>query len=608
MCRWSASLALLTSILVATSALHCGSAALDASDEGDPGPGDNADGAPDDVAPIPDASDAPDDVEQSGDAADASDDGGPFDAGPSWSTTFTFVASSGAKNARLSLTGPTPLVKTGYPLSAPTCTPVDGAVTCSIVVKDRKPGSYVANLDIEDDAANPHVLASSREVPVVVPDEDVTIMLTPIGFPTNLAIAPSSPVNTLDDGNGGLRLVGPLARDLEVTVFDATGSIIPAASAPTFTVATAGTYLTTAGAPTSANPSRFSLTPPSTWPRGSTGTLKVSASFAGPRPDGGTVIDACATPGSICSKQISIRPRELMAITDVSSPVVDLYDIAGATPMSLGSVTLAGATRVWTAAFDVDGNLYLSDGDQSSVVAIYDAPNYTFRRSISNLAYVSAAVVSPDKTNLYTLSNIPGRVVATPLSTYVPGTPLSIGNQLTTAVLSLDAKTLLFTDLGSNAVQRYDTDTKTLRSAAALPNGCAPTGLARSADGAYVFAACGGNETVQVVRVSDGVVTGSIPALSDPYGVAYDARNGVVCTAAQTTHRVVLLNDTHDGKVTARATVGLPASVQLMAADANGVCYAASQSSDTVYSVDVATGTRGPTIVKNGAYYLAILP
>ncbi|MEO9025897.1 MAG: hypothetical protein ABI329_02460 [Candidatus Tumulicola sp.] len=275
------------------------------------------------------------------------------------------ASSSQAQAIALNLSGPTPVAQTiVLSAGAPGCVNVTGGAICQAALP-LLPGTYtaVAATYGSTNASPANMLGSAATIGFTVAYGAANVVnLTPAGIPSRLDVVPGSMMSD-ENAQGGIDLYGAGKHQLLAQLIDANQNIIVGSASPTVSAIQAGGSLALSVVGSAApSPNVFSIAPPSAY-AGGTATLHVAARFSGQS------ANPCVQAGAVCSGNVTIDVRQLLAVANSSANTVTLY--AGGQNVPLVTIQ-NGVTNPQALVFDADGDLFVAS--QPGSVTEYAVP------------------------------------------------------------------------------------------------------------------------------------------------------------------------------------------------------------------------------------------
>ena len=519
-----------------------------------------------------------------------------------------YYVSASTQSMSISIAGPTPVnpPPVNFTPSSPNCTAGPNGLVCQTQVTQLQPGAYTGTITTYDNVnATGNVLSTAQTVPFTIKAGLTNaVLLTMSGVPHSITATPNSAVNTVTTGSNAYDLIGTPAHAFTVESLDADGNVIAGPGAPTFVIAqSGGSFGAVLTQPTKAAPNTVGVTPPATWPLGANASLTVTASFAGQGTDG------CASPGAVCSLNLTVTPRELMAVSDGSgaSAIVRIYDVTSGTPVFVKSLAMPNGTDV--AKFDPNGNVFVGPNHlHGTNPAEFLGPALSSPgNTITSLGLLGDFAFLPDGSTMYADDQTKTGIQSYNIATGLLNNPIPVTPQGALAV-SPDGAVLYDTDDINEIVQPVNTAHNGIQTPISLPAGCSPKAITVSPDSTRLFVSCFGNDTVAIIEAASGA-TQSVGSASGPFTLAYDPTTSDLCVPNAGSAMVELIHDNGDGSGTNVATLPVGTNPRAASVDASGNCYVVNFSSGSVSEVNTTAKTVTTPITGIGSpIYVNVLP
>ena len=243
------------------------------------------------------------------------------------------------------------------------CTSTLATTICTVSLGALTPGSYTGSFTTYDGPLNPSgapagtALSTNQNVPfTIVANQNNLVSVSLGGLPHGFLVAPQ-PNQPLALGSSatGYRLAGTFATKFQVIAQDADGNAIVGPGSPAYTISTTGSPPVTITQPVTtgsgASPNLFTLTPTNV--SANAYPVTVTATYD-PSISGVT----CGSGGVVCTATVSVTNVPVVAMSESTTNVVDLY--AGSSPTVIASFPTTVA-RPNGLAFDSAGNLFATD-------------------------------------------------------------------------------------------------------------------------------------------------------------------------------------------------------------------------------------------------------
>jgi YVTN family beta-propeller protein len=216
--------------------------------------------------------------------------------------------------------------------------------------------------------------------------------------------------------------------------------------------------------------------------------------------------------------------------------------------MDIGQTKLFNATASGGSGSYTSYQWYVNGSAQSGQTAA------TFSFTPTNLGSYSITATATDSTSL--TSSQSAAAIVTVNSAFGPPTltgTISVGAEPDGVAVTPDGAYVYVANRGSNSVSVIDTATHTVT--ANITVGTYPAGVAITPNGAYAYVTNSGSDSISVINTATKTVTANIPVGRSPFRLAI-APNGAYAYAANQGGNTVSVINTATNTVTANLTVG----------------------------------------------------